>query len=207
VPLGHYRGTYPDTVSRDEARRRLGLDGDRPVLLYLGGIRPYKNVPELVRRFRESTLSGVLLVVGRPDSDAVGAGVREAAEGDPRVRLRLDFVDAAELQLYFRAADLAVFPYREVANSSSALLSLSFDCPILVPAKGAMGDLRDGVGEGWVRTYTGPLTPRELEDALGWARRHAGGGHAPLDGFAWEALAERTVRLYAEVVGAGEGRE
>ena len=52
VPHGHYRAAYANTIAKDDAREALDLDPDAPVLLYVGRIRRYKNVPHLVRIFR-----------------------------------------------------------------------------------------------------------------------------------------------------------
>lgn len=53
VPHGHYRDAYPNQVSRAQARRALGLPEQARVLLHFGLVRPYKNVPHLIRTFRE----------------------------------------------------------------------------------------------------------------------------------------------------------
>ena len=44
IPHGHYRGIYPD-ISREEARRRLGLRTDERVILWFGKIKRYKGLP------------------------------------------------------------------------------------------------------------------------------------------------------------------
>jgi beta-1,4-mannosyltransferase len=204
VPLGHYRGEYPDTVSRAEARRRLGIAGDLPMALFVGGVHPYKNVPVLVRAFRALGGPGVLVVAGKPGASTAADDIRAAAGDDPRVRLELRFIPDEELQLFLRAADLTVLPYREIANSSSAVLSLSFDCPVLVPAKGALEDLQAEVGQEWVRTYEGELTPELLAAALHWARAGARPARAPLEGLDWGVLAAATVRLFRRAMGRHE---
>lgn len=201
VPHGHYRGVYPNVLGRDEARRRLGIDAGAGVVAFVGQVRPYKNVPALVRAFRE--LDGAdlaLLVAGKP-SDAEAARVTEAAAGDARVHCRLEFIPDDDLQLYLNAADLVALPYREVLNSGSALLALSFDRPVLVPDRGAMAELRRAVGEAWVRTYKGALTARELAAALAWARAPRPAARAPLDALAWPAVAARLLAALEAVAG------
>ncbi len=113
VPHGHYRGAYPDTMSRDDARAALAIPEEARVVAYLGLIRPYKNVPHLVRTLRalrSDVGQVILLVAGAPHPPALAAEVRAAAEGDPRVRLRLENVPKEEVQRYLRAADLVVLP-------------------------------------------------------------------------------------------------
>ncbi len=202
VAHGHYRGVYPDTVARDEARRALGIPAGARVITFFGKVRQYKNVPHLVRTVRalgSRAEEVVLLVAGASETRALAEEVLAAAGTDPRVRLRLDHIPEAEVQRYLRAADLVVLPFTEITNSGSALLALSFDRPVLVPALGAMGELQALIGHDWVRTYEGTLMPDVLADALRWAaqRRNA----APkLDQLEWPLLARQTLSVYAGIV-------
>jgi glycosyltransferase involved in cell wall biosynthesis len=198
VPLGHFRGTYPDTVSREEARAAFGISDRARVVAFLGLVRAYKNVPHLVRTVRALPREAgevVLLVGGAPHTAALADEVREAAGRDPLVRLALEHVPDDDVQRYLRAADLVVLPFRDITNSASALLALSFDRPVLVPARGAMGELRELAGADWVWTYEEDLTPELLARALDWAVRRPPG--APrLAALEWPEIARRTLAVY-----------
>ncbi len=198
VPLGHYRGTYPDSVTREEARAALGVPERARVVTFLGLVRPYKNVPHLVRTVRALPAAAedvVLLVAGAPLTPAMGCEVRAAAAGDPRVHLDLEHISDGAVQRYLRAADLVVLPFRDITNSSSALLALSFDRPVLVPARGAMGELQALAGADWVHTYDGELTPDILMRTIDRvAGRPAGSPH--LEALAWPEIARQTLAAY-----------
>ncbi len=199
VPHGHYRGAYPDTISRDDARVALSIPEGARVVAFLGLLRPYKNVPHLVRTVRALPVTAddvVLLVAGAPHTPAVADEVRAAAGDDPRVRLTLEYIPEEEVQRYLRAADLVVLPFRDLTNSGSALLALSFDRPILVPARGAMAEVQALVGGDWVCTYEGELTPDLLADALDRAVKRLSGAVAPLDPLEWPVIARQTLGLY-----------
>lgn len=196
VPHGHYRGRYPDAVDRTEARRRHDLPESARVVLFLGRILSYKNVPSLVKAFREGALpTDRLWIVGRPRDESLGREILEASRGDDRIRTEFGFVPDDLLQDWFRASDLCVLPFREILNSGSAILSLSFDLPVLVPERGAMAELRDNVGSDWVRTYNGELDGAKLRTTLDWAcdpaKRKA---HAPLDRLDWDSIGRTFVR-------------
>lgn len=189
VPHGHYRGTYPDTVRREEARRTRGIPGEARVTLFFGRILSYKNVPELVAAFLATAQENDLLcVVGRPREEHLAREIRIASKGDPRIRLEFGFVPDDQIQEWFRAADLCVLPFREILNSGSAILALSFDLPVLVPEQGAMAELREAAGSEWVRTYRGPLTAPVLESALGWSTAANRPRPAPLDRLGWDSI-------------------
>lgn len=198
VPLGHYRGCYRDDVSRSEARRVLGISPSARVVGFVGQIRAYKNVPHLVRTFKAlPEPDSALLIVGRTKDAWLQKEIRAAAGDDPRVRLFLEFAPDDDVQLYLRAADLLALPYQDILNSSSAVLALSFDVPVLVPARGAMDDLQRYTGRRWVRTFAGELTARALAEALTWAEEPRPA--LALSELSWDKLAGQTLNAYKAV--------
>lgn len=207
VPLGHLRGKYPDHGSRALAKEQLAIPGDAQVATFFGHIRPYKDVPGLVRTFRAlDDATPVLLVGGRPLDEQTRAAVVEAAGDDHRVRLHLGFVDDEDVQHYLRAADIVVLPYGESSNSFVALLALSYDRPILAPAIGGFPELARAVGPAWVRLYDGDLTVGELADAIAAAEeRRAHAARPDLDAFSWDVIAASTLAVYRDAVGGDIG--
>lgn len=203
IPHGHFRDVYPCSATREDARRALNVAPDQSVITYFGQIRPYKNVPQLIRAFRE--LPGaqpLLFVCGRVNKRIdLHDAILQAAAADPRVRLVLRYIEPAEIQRYLAAADLLVFPYSEILNSGSAMLGLSFDRPILVPNLGAMPELCAAVGSEWVRVYDGEIDGRILQEALEWVRSAPRAAHAPLQRFDWTAIAAQTLDAYRSVRG------
>lgn len=202
IPHGHYRGVYRDDLSKKEARRRLAVSVSATVIVFLGYIRPYKNIPSLIRNF--SQLKGedlVLFIAGKPNHESIALEISRLAMSDPRIRLHLSLLQDDEIQMYLKVADLVVLPFREILNSGSAMLSLSFGCPVLVPEKGAMGELRAYVGDQWVRTYNGELTPEKLQDALSWALRAGRADFPDLGPFEWTGVARKTKSAYVTLLG------
>jgi beta-1,4-mannosyltransferase len=199
IPHGHYRDEYPNDSAAD-AREQLGISRHATVLLFFGQIREYKNVPELIRAFRESHGNTVLCVAGKPNSDGLTTEVRREAALDPRVLLHLHDVPNERVPIYFRAAELIVLPYRDILNSGTALLSLSFNRPVLVPDRGAMRELREKVGRKWVRTFVGEVNARELEQALTWVTQISRPSEPYLGDLEWPRLAEQTLHAYQEVI-------
>jgi beta-1,4-mannosyltransferase len=197
IPHGHYRDVYPNTISRAEARDRLGISHDATVLGFVGLIRSYKHVPQLLSTFRQlHDQDAVLLVAGRVMWPETVEGIRSTAGADPRIRLHLDFVPDDDIQIYLNAADLVVLPFREILNSGSALLALSFDRPVLVPRAGSIEDLRRETGDDWVRTYEGELSIDDLRGAVRWAQAPRKPLRPCLDRHSWSEIASRTVEAY-----------
>lgn len=197
IPHGHYRGYYPEQLSRAEARSQLNLAPDTFTLLYLGYISPYKNVPHLISTFRQLPVTAepvTLLIAGRPDDEVIAQAVSSAAKGADNIQLHLRFVKDEELQVFLKAADLVVLPFEEILNSGSLILALSFDRPVIAPALGAVTDWQAQVGTDWVKTYEGTLTPQVLMAAM--LAVPSPSAKAPLASLDWEAIAQQTVAAY-----------
>jgi beta-1,4-mannosyltransferase len=201
VPHGHYREHGREQITRAAARARLGLDADAMVVSFVGQIRTYKNVPQLIASFRAlEDRRLVLLIAGEPHSPELADRVRAAAAGDSRVRLELEWLAEERLLLHLTAADLVVLPYREVLNSGSALLALSCDRPVLVPQTGSLAELQDVVSPAWLRTYSGELTPDHLRDAVLWGVTTPRPSQAPLETLRWDQIAGATLQAYRSLL-------
>jgi beta-1,4-mannosyltransferase len=193
TPHGHYRGAYADDVTRAKAREHFGLERHHRVAVLVGLIRSYKGVDRLIEIFAQLSDPDLrLLVGGRCDDPELAGRLQAAADDDSRVTLRLASVPDDELQLWLRAADTAVLPYRAVLNSGTALLALSFDLPVLAPGVGSLVELAADVPD-WVHLYEGELTPSNLRDAL---VRPAPKGRPDLHRYEWDLVARQTLGLY-----------
>jgi glycosyltransferase involved in cell wall biosynthesis len=169
------------------------------LLLTLGQVRRYKNLPQLIACFRAVAGDDWRLVIaGEPREHGIREAVAQAAADDPRILLHLRFIPCEEVQIYFRASDLVVLPYADILNSGGAILALSFDRPVLVPGRGAMADLQDLVGVHWVMTYDDELTPETLRAAVYWALERRS-PRAPLEAMDWPRIHAMTAQVYREV--------
>lgn len=202
IPHGHLRGVYPDEVTRAEARRALELPPVAKVIAFVGQLRRYKNAPHLAETFRR--LPGRdyrLLIAGKPKPPDLEDELRAASGADPRIRIDARFIPDEELQLYLRAADLVALPYRDIFNSASAVLALSFDRPVLLPEAGGMPDLQRFAGREWVRLYREELSAETLREAAEWAVRPDRPRRPELDGLGWDRIARLTREAYRSVLG------
>lgn len=204
IPHGHYMDVYPAPVPDPGIEGLLGPDDE--VVLFIGQVRPYKEVTSLIRAFRGLDAPAVRLVVaGAPSTEEVARDVRGAAAGDERVVLRLGHVPDATLSWLLERARLVVAPYRRVTNSGVLFLGLSFGRPVLVPDTPVTREVRDAVGGPLVLTYQGDLTAADLGAALAAARpadppRRAA-IRAALD---WDEIGRRTVGFYRQLLAAGD---
>ena len=161
ITVGHasYRGVYPDDVTRDDARARLGLHPDDQVVVALGALRPYRGLERLVEaaaQLQRTRPRLRLLIAGRPgpgfDVDALQSRIDDL---DGAV-LHIGLVADDEVQFWMRAADVAAMPYERVLNSASLPLALTFGLPVVAPALGVFVDRQ---GEPFVHLYPVGSTP------------------------------------------------
>ncbi|WKK72468.1 hypothetical protein Q0F99_05835 [Rathayibacter oskolensis] len=207
TPHGHYRADYDFSADRAEARAELGLDPDARLVVSVGQIRPYKNIPTLIERFREREDDGTLLAVaGNPARGPLRGVIEEAVGGDPRVRLELAFLSDERIALWLRASDLVVLPYSAIQNSGSAILAVSADRPVLVPDLGSMHELAALVGPQWVRLYSGGFDRSVLDEALAWLDQREAEERADLSALEWDAIARSTIEAYRLVLGVPHRR-
>jgi beta-1,4-mannosyltransferase len=202
IAHGNYIGAYPDECTREDARRRLEIESEALVYLFLGQLRRYKGIEALLDAYETiETDTSALLIAGRARDEEYGREVEATVAGRRGVRLHLGFVPDDEVQYYMRACDVCVLPYRQVSTSGAAILAFSFGVPVVAPRMGCFVDLI-GVDRG---VLFDPDRPTSLAEALDRVRdldldhmRRAALAYArTLD---WGALGEQHARLYRELV-------
>jgi hypothetical protein len=87
------------------------------------------------------------------------------------------------------------------------VLALSFDRPVLVPARGSLAELQDLVGRDWVRTYSGALSPSGLQSAMTWAVEAVRPASPELRELEWSRIARTTLDAYRAVLSGGKSCE
>lgn len=135
----HYGGWYADNAGQDESRKRLGLPSGKKIYLFFGCIKPYKGLEDLIQSF--SHISGddsLLVIAGNPVDDAMRDHIGELCSHDHRISTHLKYIPDDEVQFFFRAADIVVFPFRDTQTSGSIMLALTFGMPIVAPAVGTI---------------------------------------------------------------------
>ncbi len=141
VPEGDFTHYYPNTVTALVARTRLGVGRDEFVLLWLGSIRPYKGLHELISTFRQiGQPHWRLVIAGRPFIREYAKEIEEYAKGDPRIQWHARFIPEDELQIFYNAADAVVLPFAEVENSGSICVAMGFRKAVVAPDLGVIAE-------------------------------------------------------------------
>lgn len=114
---------FADLPDRAAARAKLGLDPDRPVVVYAGGLMPWKGVDLLVGAARRCP-ELFFVIAGGMEGDV--ARTRALAAGLANVRVD-GFQPPARVPLYLAAGDLGVVP-----NRSRPAISARYTSPLKV---------------------------------------------------------------------------
>lgn len=147
IPFGINNAVRSTNLTEREARTRLNLrDGDK-TLLFFGNIAPYKGLELLVSAFQQLSNRGDnyrLIIAGRPKNcEQYWSTVREMMREDlqaGRIVLRDEFIPDDETEIFFKAADVLVLPYRHIYQSGVLFLGYSFGLPTLAADVGSLKD-------------------------------------------------------------------
>jgi glycosyltransferase involved in cell wall biosynthesis len=201
IPHGNYIQCYPNTVDREAARSALQLDPSLFVFLFLGIIRPYKGVIEMIEEFRSvAEPRARLLIAGRPADEAIRRQVERAHQSDGRVVFLPERVDDRAIQTFMNAANVVVLPHRRVFTSGAAILAASFGKACIAPRGTPVADAIGSEGA----LFFDPETPGDLarafERALVQDRDLAAmGGHNQrrVADWDWDRVGRMTTEAYA----------
>lgn len=140
VPHGHYIDVYENEVSRTIAREKLGLSDEEQAFLFIGSIRPYKQVPKLIESFKAINADKARLVIaGKPWNNRLTTVIQQQCDDRNDIQTRLEIVPESEFQIYLNAADVAVFPFHsDMLTSGSVILAMSFGTGVIAPNVGCL---------------------------------------------------------------------
>lgn len=215
IPFGINNAVPITDLSESEARQRLGIGSDKKVLLFFGRITRYKGLDCLIEAFRCLLAKGddyVLVVAGRPENDyrsswsAIQEEIRGEAESG-RIILRADHIPDEETEVYFKAADVLVLPYRQIYQSGVLFLGYSFGLPIVASD---LSSLKDEIIDGKTGFTFKAADPNDLAAVIesyfsnalftnlnrrrGEIREFAKTRHS------WDTVGQRTILVYKNLV-------
>ena len=187
------RRFQPGRVDRAEARRRLGLDQDGPVLAVVGQLSPWKGQADAVRAvdaLRDTHPALQLLVVGdvifggpatRFDNSAYREHLKQLVDRSSlagRVRFLGQREDVAEVM---PAADIVLLPSWEEPFGRTVVEAMSLGIPVAATSVGGPAEVISSGTDGlllaprqpqrWAAAIARLLDDAELRCAMGRAAR------------------------------------
>jgi beta-1,4-mannosyltransferase len=192
VPIGHYRDWFAGTVRAESRPGRL---------VHFGLLRRYKGIDALLAAFSGVTDDRMTLrIVGHPQDGETAAAIERACRADGRISAITAYVPDDQLVREVTESELVVLPFDRVTNSSSLILALSLDRPVLVPSTPITEELAAEVGPGWVLTYKGTLEADEISGALEEARHSPGRRSPDLSRREWDVIGSQHAAAFVRAV-------
>ncbi|MBI2439810.1 MAG: glycosyltransferase family 4 protein [Lentisphaerae bacterium] len=203
VPHGNFIGLYGNSISRTAARQELGIDDSRLVFLFLGKIRRYKGVLELVEAFNKFGRSDCeLLIAGAPFDSLLEAEIKAKLKSRKNIRFYSGVVPDDKVQVYMNACDVAVFPFRRITTSASVVLAMSFGRACIAPRLGGLPEIVNekgailydaGDGSGLERCLNEAFIHRPELDAMGTSNLRRA------EHWGWDRIGKMTMDIYTSI--------
>jgi beta-1,4-mannosyltransferase len=193
APIGHYRDWFAGTPRAESQRGRI---------VHFGLLRRYKGVDALLAAFTAMPDdSATLRIVGYPQDGETAAAIERACRADHRISAVIEYVPDDDLVREVTESELVVLPFDRLTNSSSLVLALSLDRPVLVPSTPITEEIAAEVGPGWVLTYEGTLGTDDICRALEAVRRSSVDAAAPdLSRRDWDVVCAQHAAAFARAV-------
>jgi len=212
IPFG-INNSVPDTnLSPKEAKERLGIRGNHKTILFFGRIKPYKGLEFLIPAFQKVVRGHSdyrLIIAGQLEmpSDSYWVSIQKEIQQyveNGQIIPRIEFIPDSEIEVYFKAADVLVLPYKEIFQSGVIFLGYNFGLPVLVAD---VGSLNEDIVEGVTGFVFRPEDPIDLARAI--ERYFASDLFADLEKHrrqirefamkrhSWELVSELTTGIYA----------
>lgn len=207
IPHGHFIERYGVGPTRAEARAELGIGPKERVYLVFGLIRPYKGLDRLLEVFESIREPGErLLIVGGLYGTMDPGWPERARKAYPSATLIIEKVPDQRVPLYFRAADVAVFPYRDILTSGAMILAMGNGLPCVAPRAGCVEETLAPGGNVLFDPEDDASLGRAIEVMRDKARSlpEMGAENARrARDFDWDEIADRTIEAYRGTKRAG----
>ena len=137
---------YENQISRERARKNLNFESNDFIFLIFGSIRPYKGTLNLIESIKKINRNIKLLIVGKPINNQINRDIINRIENSPNISFISNFITEDQIQVYFKASDVIVYPFKKILTSGGIFLAMSFGKPIIAPRLGCIPETLNDKG-------------------------------------------------------------
>lgn len=140
----NYIDVYPGTTQ--DMRKQLDIKKEDLVLLFVGQVRPYKNIEVLIKAFEDLNYYNVkLIIAGKPINEDYKLELHERLKDNKNIIPIFQFVDDDQLIELLNTSNIVVLPYdiESSLNSGTIFLSFSNNKTVISSCIGTIKDLED----------------------------------------------------------------
>jgi glycosyltransferase involved in cell wall biosynthesis len=198
-----------------EARTKLGLGRNDKVILFFGQIAQYKGIDYLIRALYLLKIhlgEFKLIIAGKVKrgQEQYWIGVKKLIkilDLENYILSKTEFVPEGDIELYFKAADVLVLPYRNIFQTGVLFLAYDFGLPVVATD---VGSLKEDIFEGDTGFICEAENPEALAKAiwkyyrsplfekLNTTREYI--ARFAAEKYSWKTVGEKTRSIYEEVM-------
>ncbi|GAB3660194.1 hypothetical protein GCM10028791_34020 [Echinicola sediminis] len=125
-------------------------------LLFIGAIKPYKNIELLIESIGPLGKEVELTIAGKPKDERYHKVLSKLAAPYPNINLQLQFIPDGLLPLLIGKSDLLIMPYdlKSSLNSGTAILAFSYKKTVICPKIGTLVDMEEAERNFFSYLYT-----------------------------------------------------
>ncbi len=131
-------------ITKDAARKILGIGEHEKIILFFGFIRKYKGLDLLLKAIAQDAIKKLgikLMIVGEFYDDAtLYQDLIQSLGIQDQIILHTHFVPDEDVKKYVCSADFIIQPYRNATQSGVTPLAYHFEKPMLVTNVGGLAD-------------------------------------------------------------------
>jgi glycosyltransferase involved in cell wall biosynthesis len=213
IPHGIMSAVPETAMTRTEARRQLGLMDNQRVILFFGLITPYKGLDILIEASASLHRKGMrftLIIAGRIKEchnyweQLRLLIVKTGLEG--KIITHLRHIPDESVEVYLKAADVMVLPYRSIFQSGALFLSYRFGLPVIATD---VGSFKEDIIQGETGFICQPADSADLAKTI--EGYFASPLYATLEKrrkdiqdyasarYSWEKIGKQTRKVYEQV--------
>ncbi|RYL97089.1 glycosyltransferase [Sporolactobacillus sp. THM7-7] len=196
VMHGNYYKVYP--IHYQDYRKKYNIAPGEIVFLFVGAIKEYKGVIDLLKTFTQIKNEKIHLLVAGKVYEGLGKSIKQFTDVQ-NITFDLRFIPDEELADLIISSTFVVLPYKNITTSGTAILAVSLKRKIITPgtpfmkeyfdkSTSIMYDIEDPEGLIKVLKYCvdHPDSKEISEDDY----------HKFLDNLSWNQLGEKMKRIY-----------
>jgi len=195
---------------KQEARIRLGYQNTENLILFFGGISPYKGVEFLIESFKaviNEMENTKLIIAGSGDYKYLNSINKYIYKYhlDKYIDQYFYFLSNEELALLICAADIVVLPYKEITHSGVLFTAMEAGKAIIATNKGGLKETIDNGKNGVLvdygnnkmlsNSFISLLNDEEFRINIG---REA--ERMVKEKYSWEKSASKTLKIYKSLI-------
>jgi len=157
IPHGNFNGSYENSISKKEARKRLNIQDNNRVLLCFGFIRKNRGYEYLIDAAKDMR-DTIVMIAGKSEDKDVCQKLLAYEKRLSQLRVFAKWIPDEEIQYYLNACDIVVLPYTDITTSGVIPLAYAFSRPVITTNIGGLNDI--------VNDETGIIVPAKDVGAL-----------------------------------------